>query len=51
MTLAIIVIALVVIVVFGALGIWGLSEAIDRGIKDYIDYAKKDKDRGSHRRT
>lgn len=35
----------------GFIGLWLLGWAIDRGIKDYIDYAKEDKERGSHRRT
>jgi hypothetical protein len=31
--------------------IWGLSWAIDTAIKDYIDYARKEKDHDRHRRT
>jgi 4-hydroxybenzoate polyprenyltransferase len=27
--------------------LWALSAVIDKGIKDYIDYAKEGKDRGS----
>jgi len=42
MTIAIIVAAVVVIVVFGALGLWGLNEALDKTIKQYIDYARKE---------
>jgi hypothetical protein len=30
-----------------ALCLWGLSWAIDKGIKEYIDYARKGKDDGS----
>lgn len=47
MTIAIIVGIVVGGVFFGALGLWALSEAIDKGIKEYIDYARKGKDDGS----
>jgi hypothetical protein len=40
-TIAIIVVCLVVIVVFGALGLWAVSDTIDKGIKHYIDYSKR----------
>lgn len=29
---------------FGFLVLWGFAWAIDKGIKDYIDYARKDKE-------
>lgn len=31
--------------------LWGLSNEIDKGIKHYIDYSRKEKDDASHRRT
>lgn len=30
---------------------WGLSNEIDKGIKHYIDYSRKEKDDVRHRRT
>jgi hypothetical protein len=47
MDILIIVAVVGLAILFGALGLWGLSEAIDKTIKDYIDYARKGKDDGS----
>jgi len=47
MDILIIVAVVGLAILFGVLGLWGLSEAIDKGIKEYIDYARKGKDDGS----
>jgi hypothetical protein len=51
MTIAIIVgIAVGGFLVF-ALCLWGISDTIDKGIKHYIDYSRKEKDDDRPRRT
>jgi diacylglycerol kinase len=47
MTIAIIVGIVVVGAFFLVLGLWALNEALDKTIKEYIDYARKGKDDGS----
>jgi hypothetical protein len=32
------------VLLLGFLAVWGLSWGIDKAIKDYIDYARKEKD-------
>jgi hypothetical protein len=41
------IVAIGAVCLFGFLVLWGCAWAIDKGIKEYIDYARKGKDDGS----
>jgi hypothetical protein len=48
MTIAIIVAVVVGVVVVLGLCIWAVSDTIDKAIKHYIDYSRKEKDDERH---
>jgi len=51
MTILIVVGIVVATVVLLGLCIWAVAAAFDTTVKEYIDYARKEKDHARHRRT